>query len=185
MAKREISQEDLDQLKEDACYLQNEAEALTYVIEEVPYRQNPPGERSIAELLLYIDHAQLSYYRPVLETAFKKTRPVRLSDFPHFEETFEVEEEKLDDIQKVLRKISKHRAAVINVIDNIPLIDWETIIYGDEKTLTMYDFIKEMVRFDRLILKKIAEQVMAYSQQRHAQREIEQKQQLRQQTDNT
>lgn len=179
MTDREISQEQLDTLVEDASYLEDEAEALKYVIENVPYRETPPEGKSIAEMLLLIDHAQLSYYRPILEQAFKNPRPTRLDDFEHFRETFEVDEEKLDNIQKLLSKLAKHRAGVVNVIRNIPLIDWEIVIYDDNKEITLYDFMQQMIRFDRSMLKQIADLVMVFEQEKQTRREIEQKQAAR------
>lgn len=176
MTDREITQEQLDELVEDAAYLQDEAEALKYVIESVPYTETPPDGKSIAEMLLLIDHAQLSYYRPILEEAFKNPRPTRLEDYEHFRDTFEVDEEKLKDIQKLLSKIAKHRAGVVNVIKNIPLIDWEIAIYNDNKELSLYDFIQQMIRFDRSMLKQIADLVMVFEQEKQTRREIEQKQ---------
>lgn len=176
MTDREITQEQLDTLVEDAAYLEDEAEALKYVIENVPYKESPPDGKSIAEMLLLIDHAQLSYYRPILEQAFKNPRPTRLSDFDHFRDTFEVDEEKIENIQKLLSKLAKHRAGVVNVIRNIPLIDWEIGIYDDNKEITLYDFMQQMIRFDRSMLKQIADLVMVFEQERQTRREIEQKQ---------
>lgn len=176
MTDREITQEELDTLVEDAAYLEDEAEALKYVIEDVPYTETPPDGKSIAEMLLLIDHAQLSYYRPILEQAFKNPRPTRLSDFDHYRETFEVDEEKLQNIQKLLSKLAKHRAGVVNVIKNIPLIDWEIVVYDDNKEITLYDFMQQMIRFDRSMLKQIADLVMVFEQERQTQREIKQKQ---------
>lgn len=176
MTDRKITQEHLDTLVEDASYLQDEAEALKYVIENVPYTEVPPDGKSIAEMLLLIDHAQLSYYRPVLEQAFKNPRPTRLGDFDHFRDTFQTDEEKIQDIQKMLSKIAKHRAGVVNVIKNIPLIDWEIVIYDDEQELTLYEFMQQMIRFDRSMLKQIADLVMVFEQEKQTRREIEQKQ---------
>lgn len=176
MTDREITQEELDRLVEDAAYLEDEAEALKYVIEDVPYTETPPDGKSIAEMLLLIDHAQLSYYRPILEQAFKNPRPTRLSDFDHYRDTFEVDEEKLENIQKLLSKLAKHRAGVVNVIKNIPLIDWEIVIYDDNKEITLYDFMQQMIRFDRSMLKQIADLVMVFEQEKQTRREIQQKQ---------
>lgn len=175
---KEISQEDLNQLVEDATYLQDEAEALKYVIDEVPYDEAPPDGRSIAEMLLLIDHAQLSFYRPVLQDAVKNARPTHLEDYDDFEETFEPDPEKLKDIQKVLSKLSKHRAGVINTIRNITLIDWETSVYKNDKPLPLFEFAHQMIRFDRQQLKKIADLVMVYKDQKHNQREIERRKQM-------
>lgn len=175
MADREISQEQLDQLVDDASYLQDEAEAMQYVIDNIPYTQKPPEGRSIAEMLMLIDHAQLSYYRPILEEAIDNPRPTHLDKFTHFKESFEKDEEKAKNIQKVLRKIAKHRAGLVNAIKNISLIDWETVVYRDEQQLLLFDFMQEMVRFERGMLKDIADQVRVYNQDKQQKREIEQR----------
>jgi hypothetical protein len=173
-----VSQEELDQLIEDAAYLQDEAEALKYVIDEVPYNERPPERYSIAEMLLLIDHAQLSYYRPVLEEAVGNPRPTHLNNFTHFKETFEPDEEKLRDIQKLLSRLAKHRAGVINTIKNISLIDWETVLYNGEQQLLLFNFIQEMIRFDREQFKKIADLVMVFNAEKQNKREIERRQSM-------
>lgn len=175
MANKEITQDDLDKLVEDASYLQDEAEAMQYVIDNVPYDETPPGGKSIAEMLLLIDHAQLSYYRPIMEKAVEDPRPTHLENFTHFEQDFEADEEKIQDIQKVLRKLAKHRVGFVNKIKNISLIDWETVVYRDGQQIILYDFIQEMIRFERGILKDIADQVMVYNQEKERKREIEQR----------
>ncbi|MDX1639474.1 MAG: hypothetical protein R3281_16025 [Balneolaceae bacterium] len=175
--REEVTQDQLNQLVEDASYLQDEAEALQYVIEEVPYTETPPGGESIAEMLLLIDHAQLSYYRPVIEDAFQSNRPTKLDEYEHFEETFELDEEKAKDIQNVLRKIAKHRAGLVNLIDNIPLIDWETGIYNGKRELILFDFAQSMIRFERGKLKDIADLVMVFNQEKESRREIRQRSQ--------
>jgi hypothetical protein len=188
MANREISQEDLDQLIDDASYLQDEAEAMQYVIDNVPYTKAPPEGRSIAEMLLLIDHAQLSYYRPILEEAIDNPRPTHLDNYTDFRETFEVDEEKMNNIQKILRKIAKHRAGLVNAIQNISLIDWETVVYRDNQQILLYDFISEMIRFERNMLKNIADQVRVHNQDKKQKREMEQRRSQResqQPTENT
>lgn len=173
MADREISQEEVNGLIEDASYLQDEAEALQYVIDTIPYAESPPGGQSIAEMLLLIDHAQLSYYRPIIEDACENPRPTHLKNYPDFRETFEADEDKIKDVQKILRKIAKHRAGLVNYINKISLIDWETVVYEDDKQILLFNFLSSMVRFERGILKDIADQVKAYKNDRQSQRELE------------
>jgi hypothetical protein len=173
MADREISQEEFDQLVDDVSYLQDEAEAMQYVIDNVPYTETPPEGKSIAEMLLLIDHAQLSYYRPILEEAVENPRPTHLENFTHFRDSFEADEEKMKNIQKLLSKIAKHRAGLVNAIKNIPLIDWETVVYKNDQQILLFDFIREMIRFERGILKDIADQVMVYKKEEETRREIE------------
>lgn len=188
MKDREVSQEEVDELVEDASYLQDEADALQYVIETIPYTESPPGGKSVAEMLLLIDHAQLSYYRPILEEAYENPRPTHLKNFTHFRESFEVDEDKLKDVHKILSKISKHRAGLVNFINKISLIDWETVVYHDSRQILLIDFLKEMINFERGILKNIADQVKAFKNDMQNQREIEKRKSQReeqQSADNT
>jgi len=188
MSDREISQDDLNKLITDVSYLQDEAEAMQYVIDNVPYEKAPPDGRSISELLLLIDHAQLSYYRPIIEQAVESDRPTHLDNFTHFRDDFEPEEEKMKDVQKVLQKLAKHRAGLVNSIKNISLIDWETRVYRDGQEVFLFDFLQEMIRFERGVLKDIAEQVKVYNQEKERMREIEQRRSQRenqQPTDNS
>jgi len=182
--KGELTREQVDQLIEDASYLQDEAEALKYVIEEVPYSETPPEGYSIAEKLLLLDHAQLSYYRPILEDTVQNPRPTRLDHYEDFRESFQSDEEKINDIQKLLSKIVKHRAGIVNAINNISLIDWEKAIYKNDKEILLFDFIHEMIRFDRSVLKEIADQVLVYRQDKEAQRELKNRQRQRESSNN-
>lgn len=178
---KEISQEQLDQLIEDATYLQDEAEALKYVIDEVPHNESPPEGRSIAEMLCLIDHAQLSYYRPILQEAVKNPRPTHIDNFEHYEESFNPDEEKLENVQKLLSKLAKHRAGVINTMTNISLIDWETVVYKNNQQILLFDFIREMIRFDRKQLKDIADLVMVFKNEEQNKREMERRRSMQNQ----
>lgn len=179
MADQKVSREEVNRLIEDAAYLQDEADALQYVIDSVPYDQSPPGKQSIGEILLLIDHAQTSYYRPILEEAVSSKRPTHINSYTHFKESFDFDGD-IKNIQKILRKVSKHRAGVVNAIKNVSLIDWETTIYNGDQQILLIHFMQQMIRFERGMLKDIASQVMEYSKEKETKREIEQRQQRQQ-----
>lgn len=173
---KEVTQEQFEEVLEDATYLQDEAEALRYVIDTVPYSETPPEDVSILDKLLLLDHIQVNYYRPVFEQAQKTTgRNVKARNFRQFCDDFTPEDEKAGDIQKVLNKLAKHRAAIINIFSQIPLIDWDQIIYKDNNKITLYDFALDMIRKDRTILKEIADMVMVFQKDRQSMREIQSK----------
>lgn len=178
VSDREISQTQVNQFIEDAAYLQDEADAMQYVIEEVPYDESPEGKRSIGEMLLLIDHAQTSYYRPVFEETISRSRPTHVDNFIHYEESFEFDGD-IEDIQKILRKISKHRAAVVNIFEKTSLIDWESVIYDNDQQILLYDFMRRMIRFERGMLKNIANRVRVFSQDKQTRREIEKRKRQR------
>lgn len=179
METREISQEERDRLIDDVSWLQDEAEALQYVIDSVPVRESPPGGRSIAEMLLLIDHAQQEYYRPVLKHAPGRSNPYDLEQYPPFDETFEMNPEQAEDLQRMLQKIAKHRAALVNTASGISLIDWETPLEKGEQQMILFDFTVGMVRWERGVLKEIADQVRIWHQDREAHRELEQRREKR------
>lgn len=177
MTDQEITQEQFNELISDAEYLLDEAEALKYVIDSVPYDETPPDGMSIYNMLKLIDHAQVSYYRPITERVFAENRIIKLSDFEHYKDTFEEETDKGEmNIQKTLSKIVKHRAAVINVFKGISLIDWERKLKGERgESLILFDLANKMVRDERKILKEIADLVLIYQNERQHQREIDKK----------
>lgn len=168
----DIKQSEIDNLIDDVSYLEHEAEALKYVIDSVPYDEDPPTGRSIIDTLLFLDHSQQKYYRPVIEDAFKSVRPINLNSYEKPEDTFDPEEKK-KEIQKVLYKIAKHRVAFKKLIEEIPLIDWEREITRGKGSITLYDFVANMVTKERRILKEIADLILTYQNAKQTQRELE------------
>lgn len=177
MTDQEITQEQFNELISDAEYLLDEAEALKYVIDAVPYGETPPDGLSIYNMLRLIDHAQVNYYRPITEKVFSENRILRLSDFEHYRETFdEVTDEDEINVQKILSKIIKHRAALINVFKSISLIDWERELRGERgEPLILFALANKMIRDERKVLKEIADLVLIYQNERQHQREINKK----------
>ncbi len=174
---REISNSEIEKLLDDANYLIDEAEALKYVIDAVPYDETPPDGESIIDMLRLINFAQKEYYRPVSERVFSENRLVKLNEITHFKKAYQDhDEEKERDIQKVLSKIIKNRAALLIFFNRITVIDWERILKDQFGTqITLYDFAVEMVKEERGLLKNIADLVMIYQNELHNQREINRK----------
>lgn len=182
---KEVSQEQFEEVLEDATYLQDEAEALRYVIDSVPYNEAPPEGISILDKLLLLDHVQVNYYRPVFEQAKKRSgRNINVRNFKKFCEEFTPENDKGSDMQKILNKLAKHRAALINVLSQIPLIDWNQTVYIDNIKMTLLDFVRDMVRKDRTFLKEIADMIMVFQQDRQSMREIQSRSSEREQSHN-
>ena len=169
---QEVTQQQYEQLLDDARYLQDEAEALMYIIDQVPYSEVPADGMSIIQMLALIDHAQKNYYRPLIEKSFSSARSLQLNNFDSYDETFEFPEDE-DDVQKILRKISKHRAAVLNLFKKIPLIDWEKEMKSGNQSLSLFDFANQMVKDERKILKEVADLVLIYQNNKQANREVD------------
>ncbi len=168
----DINQDSLDKLIDDVRYLQDEAEALKYVIDSVPYDRETPSGTSIVERLLFLDHTQQNYYRPIIEEVFKSPRPINLNAIKSAEDSFTLDEEKAKDIQKVLYKIAKHRVAILSVIEKIPVIEWERELKDGSLSINLFDFVERMVNGERKILKNIADLILTYQKDAEQQREI-------------
>lgn len=167
-----ISHDEVANLLEDLAYLEHEAEALKYVIDNVPYSEAPANSRSILETLQFIDFSQHHYYRTIVEDAYLGKRPTNLNSYEKPEEAFNRIEEKSTDIQKVLNKISKHRVAFLTLVKSMSILDWEREITKGKGGISVHELVNEMVKKERALLKQIAELVLAYQTDKHFQREV-------------
>ena len=174
MTNPDITQEKVDQLLEDAGFLQDEAEALKYVIDTIPYEKDVPEKRSVKDNLMLLDYIQVYYYRKIVEELLKNKNIVRATGYEEFCNSFDPDTDK--DIFKILEKISAHRAALINTLKNLSIFDWEkpVLIEGRGK-ITLFEYIKGMISNDRKVLKEIADLVMVFQNDRQVQRELDRK----------
>ncbi len=157
----EFNKENLEHLREDATYLQDEIEALKYVIHDIPFEEKPGGTESILEMVALIDHAQVTYYRPILEQYRKKSNPDMTQINRNFHQSFILEMKEGDTVETVLNRIIKHRAALLNLASQIPAIEWQKKVIADGRDKTLFDIFEEMVHFERQQLKKVADRVMS------------------------
>lgn len=177
MASTGIDQNDIDHLLEDAAYLQDEADALTYVIEEVPYDELTPDGESIRGYLYQIALSEKEYYRPVIEQTYRDKRVVKLSEFSQIGDSYQLsEEEQKNEIIKVIRKMGKQRASLITLLQKFTHYDWNTILFDEKgRDLSLFSFTRGMITRERALLKKIADLVLIYQNEKGQQREIERK----------
>lgn len=174
MTNEEVTQQQIDELFDDAAYLQDEAEALKYIIDAVPFTQVPEQGMSIIQKLMLIDYAQVDYYRPIVEKSFSSTRTVDIRKFDYYKKTYEPSEE--EDIHKVLNKLIKHRAGLLNVIKKIPLIDWERELKADDgKIISLFGFVNHLIKDEREQLKEIADLVLIYQNNKQRNRLVDAK----------
>ncbi len=170
----EFTREHLDEILEDITYLQDETEALRYVIDTVPYDRATPGGVSVIDKLLLLDYLQQDYYRPVFNSAAGrgpgtlKTEPVE-----KVIDRFKPESESSLDILALLKRISKHRASLVNILEKIPLTEWEQQVVLNGKKETLFQFAKNLVYRDRQILREIASMVMDFQKEQETQRGLQ------------
>lgn len=175
MPNRKVTKEWVDRVLDDASYLQKEAEALSYVIDEVPHQASPPEGYSIAQLLMLINHAQEHYYKTVINDAISSKRPISLNNYNDFKNTFTPPDEESVNIQKILNMLGNNRASLVNKLKKISLFDWQKRIYKNDKEVLLIEFVEEMNHNDHVHLKKITNLVQAYHQEKTNRREIKQR----------
>lgn len=177
MGNHKVSQQQVDRVLSDARYLQKEAEALTSVINDIPYRAQPPEGYSISQILLLIDHAQQSYYNPIIDNVTDRNRSVSLQDVTHFTDTFDPPKGDDIDIHHTLKSLAKHRGLITNKLDDLTLIDWRQSIYIADGEITLLKFIQEMTHNDQIYLKEITKLIQAYHQEKKSQKAVDKRQQ--------
>lgn len=155
----DITRESVDRLINDALYLQDELEALKYVISAVPYTEKPPDQLSILEMIAMIKHGQSEFYRPAAENLVSRTRSVAKVN-EDFKSNFDGNDYTDIDINRLIDKIIKHRVSFVNFLKDVPVNQWEDtdLIRGQSKSL--FRLITEMIQFERGQLKSVAERVL-------------------------
>ncbi len=161
----EVNRKTIDDLIQDIHYLQDELEALKYVISEVPVFEKPPGQPSILEMLALIKHAQSTYYRPLVEKVSDRRKSNVEVDYD-FKNSIDAKEYEEQGVEYLINKTIKHRVSFVTMLSNIPSAVWEYPVAtrGPEKTL--FRLMQEMVTFERGQLKSVAERVLTLQDQK-------------------
>jgi hypothetical protein len=155
----------MDQLKklvEDAAYLQDEVEALKYVINSVPYDEKPGGKHSILEMVALIDHAQQNHFRIAIQHILSGKREAA-HEHDDFRKSFTSDQIDGKSVDRVLEKIIKHRAAIISMLEKVTPADLDRTVSIRGKDKNIHMLLDEMLQFERAQLKQVAERVLAIS----------------------
>jgi len=170
----DITREQVDSLVQHSSWLQQEAEALRYVIRTIPYDEKMPDGYSIQQELIRHEYLQRAYYRPIVDQVHT-SRSVR-NPVPGIQEiidSFDPGAEKPAEIEKTLSRIAKQRAAIVTVLEKLPLIDWEQMIELESGTRqSIFDLVEQMIVRDREVLKSIADMVLVFQKENQARREL-------------
>lgn len=155
----------MDQFKkmvDDAAYLQDEVEALKYVINSVPYDEKPGGKPSILEMVAIIDHAQQNHFRLVIEKIMTG-RTASVPDQEDFRKSFSPAQIEGKSVDRVLEKIIKHRAAIISMLGKVSPADLQKTVSIRGKEKNIHGLLEEMIQFERSQLRQVAERVLTIS----------------------
>ena len=155
----------IDNLIDDVSYLQDEVEALKYVIHSVPFEEKPAGKESILELVALIDHAQKVFFRPFVESVSGFMKADDSID-DEFRKTFVLDMEKYESVDNLLDKIVKHRAALLSILTKLNVIDWNRKGAVKGRPKSIFNLVTEMVEFERNQLKMVADRVMSLERDR-------------------
>lgn len=159
--------EHLKRILSDVEYLIDEAEALTYVIDAVPVGEKAAGVESMMEMLQLIDHAQLSYYRPLIERLYSVPR---VDEQPRdFRNSFEdikkqsgpAPENEKKEVKALLKTIAANRRNLLEFVNKLPVEDLRQYGQINGRQQSIADLLEEMVVFERKQLKNIAERILS------------------------
>lgn len=160
MTSKMRTEQDASDSIEHAAYLSEELTALKHVISAVPYSEKPPGQESILEMIMMIDHAQISYYKPLISRIFSETGS-DVKEIDDFRATFtpltEDEHTKPDEI---ISTAIENRAALLDMLNRIPENERSRASMHKGTATTIDGLIHEMVAFERNKLREIAERIL-------------------------
>lgn len=171
-----INQKQVLNLIEDVSYISFEIEALSKVINSVPYDRKPaPDELSIIDNLISFNSKQKGYYWKVIKDVFHSNKPLDLNDYDYISniEKDEIDEVFEKDVKLVLSEIAKHRDDITRLIEVQAVKDWKKTITKNKAETTIFNFVREMVQKERVVLKQIAELIAAFQNDRQFRRIIE------------
>lgn len=174
---------DIDNLLDDIEYLVYELDALKTVIEGVEYNDQLPGSNqlSILDKLRSLGYVQEGYYKYIIgKVVDEEESEINLKREKVYEKFLErlshEEEEKHQDIEEVLVEVISEREELLSRLKefSIPLWnrDFERHDSEEDKKITLYTLLNEMVSFERNELKDIAERIQIMSIDREQQRQM-------------
>lgn len=154
-------------LIDDVAYLTDEAQALIKVIDVVPAAEKRGGLESMLDMLYLIDHAQLTYYRPLIEQVF--SLPEVKTEAADFRKTIDLSKQTYGSAASLLQGMIENRRKLVKYLEaagHDSLLK-SGQINGAERSIA--DLLQEMVAFERQQLKLVAERVMAIDRSKQPQ----------------
>ncbi|AXJ01490.1 hypothetical protein CYPRO_2243 [Cyclonatronum proteinivorum] len=151
--------EQFSRITDDIAYLVDEAEALTLVIDVVPATEKSSGITSILDMIYLIDHAQLTYFRPLVEQLF--SLPKVQASLPDFRTTADFSSIQHESTEAVLKNLIRNRKSFVAYLQAAGQDCIEKAGEINGQTRTIADVLQEMIVFERQQLKLVAERVLA------------------------
>lgn len=151
--------EQFSRLKDDVAYLIDEAQALIMVIDVVPAAEKRGGIESMLDMIYLIDHAQQTYYRPLIEQIF--SLPEVKTDTADFRKTVDYSSQTYESAAALLQKLIGNRRTLVEYLEAAgeKSLLKTGHINGAERSIA--DLLLEMVAFERQQLKLVAERVLS------------------------
>ncbi|MCC5932911.1 MAG: hypothetical protein LAT75_07075 [Candidatus Cyclonatronum sp.] len=154
-------------LTNDAAYLIDEAQALMLVIDVVPVAEKRGGIESMLDMIYLIDHAQQTYYRPLIEKIFSLPDPNAATQ--DFRKTVDYDAQLHESPAAVLKSIIENRRSFVDYLKAIGQdhILKTGIINSEEQSIA--GLLQEMIAFERQQLKLVAERVLSIDRSKQEQ----------------
>lgn len=146
----------VSEMIEDLGYLQEELEALKYVIPAVPYSERPPGAVSILDMIGRLKEQQERYYRPLIQNMVRSDSDQEVS---WVDDKFQVADD--TDMEELLNKTIKKRSSYVHFLRQVPERKWEVTADPDgQGKRRVAELLREHIEFERRQLKEVADIVM-------------------------
>jgi hypothetical protein len=149
----------MSELIEQATYLQDEAQALAYVIDDIPYDEQAAGGRSIRDWLILIDANQMQRFKPLTDAVTKgSNKPLNLKELSEEQLVDRYDaEDKVLPIHELLQKIAKHRGSILAGLERMSGYDLDRdVSVRGGKQQQLLTCIEQLIEQEREMLKQIA-----------------------------
>jgi hypothetical protein len=152
---------------DDASYLIDEMEALSFVIKVIPVTERPAGTYSVLEFIASIDYAQIAFYRKAAQLFLSETTFF----IPHHKSSFKPDTIS-NDVSIVLSELKKNRIEFVDFLKSVPEKQWEVLFTLNNQEYSLFELLTEMIQNERSILREIAERVLAIDQSKANQKGV-------------
>lgn len=161
---------DIIQWIDDAAYLVEELKALKKVISAIPFDERPSQQQeSMLDIIRKIGYMQEYRYSPVLNVPDNPPDKKSLQNIPELSEAEDILHFKEEAGRfEILDEIIVKRGELISSLRNCPDAFFSEVVAMPEGKITRIDIIREMVRFERIQFKKVAERVLTLDIENHS-----------------
>ncbi len=162
----------IQDLIEDAGWLQEEMKLLKTIIDVIPYDDRPLEQESVLDVVAKIGYACDNYFKPLIHNAVNCNDDLDMTPSSHFDSHYSIEYHEGRSALELLDHIIETRSEVQGLLKSLQPKEFDRIMYLKEGEVTLEKLLRDMVMYDRKQLKKVAERVLTIDPERSAARKL-------------